>query len=256
VVGADSDVDSLDMKGQSLSLIRSIMDGAEAGAGPEPIIEEPRTLSVPPVPDTPPEPSLVDRLTETLGFRLLGVRRTRAGLLVVVVDRHDEEAERAVRDAVKEDARIVDCAEIRTLQSFGEDSPLFGAEVLLDRSEDLGGAADPRSGELTEVARRRLMAATKLAEAGMGTEAVVQAHAAMLARVRALLPRDRDTDDPTALNAAVYEVLLAEETITLDQAGALSRAGDLCRIFADREAPVPEALVTRTLQEAAAFIGT
>jgi len=260
VVGADSNVSSLDMKGQSLSLIRAIMDGAETGAGPivdksGPIIEEPGPVSLPPVPDTPPEPTLVDRLTETLGFRLLGVRRTRGGLLVVVVDHHDEEAERAVRDAVKEEARIVDEAEIRTLQSFGDDSPLFGAEILLDRSEDVGGAADPRFGELTEVARRRLKAAMKLAEAGMGTEAVVQAHAAMLARVRALLPRDRDSDDPTALHAAVYEVLLAEETITLDQAGALSRAGDLCRIFADREAPVPKALATRTLEEAAAFIG-
>ncbi len=70
----------------------------------------------------------------------------------------------------------------------------------------------------------------------------------------ALLPRDRDTDDPTALQAAVYEVLLAGEMITFDQAGALSRSGDLCRIFADREAPVPEALVIRTLEEAAAFI--
>ena len=42
------------------------------------------------MPDTPTEPSLIDCLAGALGFRLLGVRRTRAGLLVVVVDRHDE----------------------------------------------------------------------------------------------------------------------------------------------------------------------
>lgn len=263
VVSADADVTSLDMQGQSLNLMRTIMSGAEAGAGVEvePVIEAAaskseisESASLPSVPDRPAEPTPVDRLAAALGFRLLSVSRTRGGILVVVVDQHDEEAERAVRDALEEETRVVDEAELRTLRSFGEDSPLFGAEVLLDRAGDVGGPADPRIAELSEVARRRLLAATKLAEAGLGTEAVVQAHAAMLARVRALLPRDRETDDPVALNAAVYEVLLAEETITLDQAGALSRAGDLCRIFADREAPVPDALVGSTLAEAAAFI--
>jgi HEPN domain-containing protein len=177
------------------------------------------------------------------------VRRTKTGRLVAIVDRRDPEADRMVRDAVGEGVGVLDRGQVEALSAFGDESPLAGSEILLAR-----GAGDGRAEELVRVARRRLLAARRLAEAGLGAEAMEKAFAAMQARLRALLPEGGDVPEGAALSRAVYERLLPEGRVTLEQASALGRVGDLARAYADRDVETPPPLVSQALDDAARFV--
>jgi hypothetical protein len=225
--------------------------GAAAPAAAESAPAPPPEAPAPEEEEAGPDP--VRRIEESLGHRLGEVRRTRSGRVVAVVDRHDEETERIVREAAGEEVVVLDAAKLAALEAFGEDSPLAGAEVV-SAPREAAAVEDRRKEELTRVARRRLAAARKLAEAGMGAEAIPLAHEAMLTRLRAALPADADAPDPAGLLRAVYERLLPEGTVTLDQAGAVGRVGDLARAYADRDAEVPAPIVSRVLEEAAALV--
>jgi hypothetical protein len=157
--------------------------------------------------------------------------------------------ERAVRDAAGEGVGVLDREQVEALTAFGDESPLAGSEILLAR-----GAGDGRGEELGRVARRRLLAARRLAEAGLGAEALEKAHSAMQARLRALLPEGGDVPEGAALSRAVYERLLPEGRVTLLQASALGRVGDLARAYADRDVETPPLLVSQAIEEAARFV--
>jgi len=128
-----------------------------------------------------------------------------------------------------------------------------GIEVP-DAGAPAADATDGPGREIDRVARRRLRAARTLAEAGLEAEAFAPARDAMLAKVRSLLGPGEDVTDAEGLLRAVYVTLLPAGKMTLAQAGALSRIGDLVRAFGDRDLPVPGGLVEQAVREAAEFV--
>jgi len=247
VVTDGKGADTVRMDGGGLRLVREIVGLTEDGEAPAPAPAEPAEPVETAAPPAPPDigEDVSPRLAETLGYRLAGVRRTRSGRLVAVVDRRDEEMERMAREAAGEEVVVVDREGLAALEAFGEDSPLADAAPVEPPDE----AANPRVRELESVARRRLLAARKLAEAGLPAEALGQAHGALLAAIRARLRPEEETSEPDGILRAVYERLLPEERITIAEAGTLSRLGDLVRVYGDRDLEVPASLVEQALEE-------
>jgi superfamily II DNA or RNA helicase len=254
-LGGAGEPDALETSPQSLGIVREILEkpverAAPAEESPPARAEEPAPPA--PEPEEPEGEDLLDRLRASLGYRLLEVRRTRSGRLTAVVDRMDEEAARTARDAAGKRVVVLDRETLAAFEAFGEDSPLAGAETVYSRSAEEEDSE--RARELLRIARRRLKAATTLAESGMGAEALAQAHGALLACLRARLPAESDAEDADALTRALYDMLLPEGKATIEEAGTLSRIGDLARIYGDRDAEPPGPLVRQCLEEAARAI--
>jgi hypothetical protein len=92
-----------------------------------------------------------------------------------------------------------------------------------------------------------------LAAAGLGAEAMVQASTAMLAAAcgaahAAVAGIEIDDELPTA--RLLFEVLVPQEALSLEQAAIITRAQGLARSYAETTAPVPEEMVRRVLADA------
>jgi superfamily II DNA or RNA helicase len=260
VVSEEGGADEVRSQNRTLHLVDAIVSEMEEEGRSRPPIpgrddgkpEEPPTTPVLPEPAAvkSPEGSEVEGIEDALGYRLRGILRLRSGRLVVQVDCRDEEIDQAVRAAAGGDAMIVDVAEEETVRAFGEDSPLAGAEVLVEVRRTSATPLNGRTRELRRVADRKLAAAVKLREAGLDAEALVQAHTAMLTGLDAVLPPEIGTGDPDAVVRATYEHLLPAGRLDLEQIGALGRVADLCRAFANRDLPVPEGLAGPAIADA------
>ena len=217
--------------------------GPEVEAGEEPVAE--------PAPE-------VD-IRSLLGHRLRCLLRLQTGERIAVVDRVDEAARDAARQA---GAAVIDETAYDALAALGSSSPLATAAIEEDRRDAQGGgarapapaagAADPRREALMGVAGRKLRAAGSMAESGLGGEAAELARAAMEAALKA---KALGTGKEAAtLSGLLYEVLLPEGLITMEQAGLASRAEGVARAYAESPAPPPDALVHAVLEDAKTLV--
>ena len=186
-----------------------------------------------------------------LGHRLRCLLRLASGQRIAVVDRVDDAARDAARRA---GAAVIDEAAYDALASLGPGSPLAAAAIEEDsREAAAAGAADPRREALMGVAGRKLGAAETMAVSGLGGEAVELARAAMEAALKA---KALETGKEAAtLSGLLYEVLLPEGLITMEQAGLASRAEGVARAYAESPAPPPAALVGAVLEDAKTLVG-
>jgi hypothetical protein len=120
--------------------------------------------------------------------------------------------------------------------------------VLLDQPTDGAELQAEHRRSLLSVATRKLAAAKTLAAGGLGAEAIGQAHACMIAVLRALAA---DVAEPEELPSArlLYEKLVPQGTVTLEQAALVSRADGLARAYADSTHPVSGEIVAAVIED-------
>ena len=186
--------------------------------------------------------SCVDRL----GYRLERIMLLPDGQYLAVVDQVDEVTQRTTEELgmVALTHEVVD-----GMSALGQAAPTAGAEVLLDRTADPAAHETERQRSLLAVARRKLTAAKSLDEAGLGAEAIENASIAMLQAARALAPTNGSpaADVPARL---LWEVLVPQQQLTLEQAGLIQRAEALARAYGNSDTPAAPALVSQVLTDA------
>ncbi len=188
----------------------------------------------------------VRKIADLLGPRLRRVVALSSGRTVALVDRVDH----ATREAAAGLGIVVLEAQAEeSLASLGEESPFASARVLLDRPAGRPDVQAERRRHRMAVATRKLEAAQTLATAGLGAEAIAQGHACMTATLRAMTPDAADTEDlPSA--RLLYERLVPQGLLGLEQAALVSRAEGLARAYSEATQPVPSETVGAVLEDA------
>jgi len=202
------------------------------------------------------------KAAELMGSRLQRVVQTAAGEVVALVDDADE----AMRSAAAQAGVVAVEARAERLMAPLQGSPLAGAHVLLERPAGHEPRAAAERDERVSVAARKLAAARTLAAAGLGAEAIEQAHASMVAAMRALATGLGDqrppaegthgTDDAQALGAArlLYEILVPQGVLSLERAALISRAEGLARAYGTAPQAADRSLVETVLADAESLL--
>ncbi len=172
--------------------------------------------------------------------------RLQTGQVVAVVDRVDE-VTRDVTTSLGLIALSRDVAE--GMAALGEAAPTARAEVLLDRRVDGAAQAAERRRQMLSVSKRKLSAARSLRSGGMGPEALEQASSAMHQAIRSLAPANGEVVEMVPARL-LYEVLVPQGKLTLEQAGLIQRAEALARAYGTSTAPVPEGLLSQVIRDA------
>ncbi|MCK4412666.1 MAG: DEAD/DEAH box helicase [Candidatus Eisenbacteria sp.] len=196
--------------------------------------------------DTPVEGTdPVRKIGDLLGPRLRRVVALSSGRTVALVDRVD----RTTREAAAGlGIVVVEAQAVESLALLGEESPFASARVLLDRPAGRPDLQAERRRRLA-VAARKLEAARTLAAAGLGAEAIAQGHACMTAALQAMTADATETEDlPSA--RLLYERLVPQGLLSLEQAALVSRADGLARAYSEATQPVPPGTVEAVLEDA------
>ncbi len=202
------------------------------------------------------------KAAELMGSRLQRVVQTVAGEVVALVDDADD----AMRSAAAQAGVVAVEARAEQLMAPLQGSPLAGAHVLLERPARHEPRAAAERDERVSVAARKLAAARTLAAAGLGAEAIEQAHASMVAVMHALATGLSDgqrasegahgTDDAQALGAArlLYEILVPQGVLSLERAAMISRAEGLARAYGTAPQAADRGLVETVLADAESLL--
>ena len=191
----------------------------------------------------------VDQLREHLGDALERIVRLPDGRLLAVV-RGD-----GAHPALPVPAVLVPRSAADALAPLGDASPIAQGEVLY-RAE-APAPIDPSveaSRAMIAAAERKLAAATTLVSAGMGGEALGLFRESLSLGCRAAADVDPG-EDGAALISAVYGRLIPQGTLTDADAHALTRAGELARVFGGSAVAPPEALLTSMERDSKALLG-
>lgn len=188
----------------------------------------------------------VRKIADLLGPRLRRVLALSSGRTVALVDRVDPTTRKA---AAGLGILVIEAQAEESLASLGEESPFASARVLLERPAGRPDAQAERRRQRLSVATRKLEAARTLATAGLGAEAIAQAHACMTAALQAMTSDAADTEDlPSA--RLLYERLVPQGLLSLEQAALVSRADGLARAYSEATQPVPAETVGAVLEDA------
>jgi len=193
-------------------------------------------------------------LAGSLGSRLGRVVLLHTGQLVALVDKLDDMVTRAVEQQgmVAMETSVAD-----SLAVLGEASPFSKVEVIHDGAVTTSDTAREQRVPRFNLAQRKLKAASTLAVAGLGAEALAQASSAMLAAAcsaacTAVKVIEIDDEMPTA--RLLFEVLVTRDVLDLEQAAIIARADGLARAYAETTEPVPEETVSRVLTDAEGLV--
>ncbi len=195
------------------------------------------------------EASRARKIAEILGPRLVRVVALQTGRMVALVDRVDPATQTAAEQL---DMTAIAAETARALEDLGSDSLFASARVLLERGGDASDTRDVERAAQQSLAERKLAAATTLASAGMGAEALEQAFAAMSAAMRAKAIDAGTVEGVSGLPPVrlLYEVLVPKGLLTLEDAARASKAEGLARAYANATLPAPAQMVRDVLEDA------
>ncbi len=189
-------------------------------------------------------------MADVLGGRLHQIIMLPSGQVVALVDKLDDVATEAAKN---NDMTIAESTLVKSMTVLGEDSPFASGRILWDQVADSSSGEGVQRDRWLQIANRKLKAARMLAASELGAEALANASAGLLATACSAAGA-LEIDEQMAASQLLFEILVPQEILNLEQAAIISRAEGLAQSYANATQSVPESTMQMVLEDAEKFL--